>query len=534
MVDGTSVGGTSVGGLQCSLLPPTAYRPATICLLLLTFDGMNRQELIETAILGLDRRGLPSAATDYSLSHDDDAGALLRALAAAQFAHKAAYPLEDAPVLPPADEGTPLPLCPAASVKHLSLVLNGRYLPALDEFLDALAASGFGLPPEILPNLLHRASKDDLLAKKVMALAGSRGVWLARQHPEWRPLVVPPDPDNWHIAALDERTAILRYLRSVRPDEGIALLRSTWHQDSVREQQALLREMSEGLSLQDEPFLEACLDSPRKEIRQAASRLLSALSGTALSERLFSYLQSIFHFKENNQWEMHFPADLPTAWQRDGIESLSTVQGGVKASLLRQLFARIDPVRLESLFSTTPEKIIMQFEKSDWSAPVFEGLTEGITLCRNTRWADALARHFNRKMTTESQLADKIAHLVSPAVFDEIVLNHLRDNGGLLEGGHVAVSLLLNRTDWSEPAAPEWINGFKQALYGHRGHALTHYRRLLREGAYHCPPHLFDVLQKDWPTQSDVWRHWEAEVGYFLQCLSFRREMRAALQRSNS
>lgn len=495
---------------------------------------MNRQELIETAILGLDRRGLPAAATGYTLPHDDDAGALLRALAVAHFTHKAAYPLEDAPALPPADEGASLPPCPYTSVNHLSHILNGRYLPALDEFLDALAASGFGLPPEILPNLLHRASKDNLLAKKVMTLAGSRGEWLARQHPEWRALVVPPDPDNWHIATLDERIAILRYLRATRPDEGLALLHSTWRQDGVREQQTLLREMSAGLSLHDEPFLEACLDSARKEIRQTASRLLSALSGTALSERLFSYLQSIFHFNGNNQWEMRFSATLPAAWQRDGIEQLSTAQGGAKASMLRQLLARIDPIRLESLFSTTAEKIVLQFEKSDWNTPALEGLTEGIALHRSTLWADALALHFNRKMTTDSQLADKIARVVSPVVFDEIVYTHLRDNRGVLEGGHIVVSLLLSRTDWSERVASEWINGFKQALYGHRGHALAHYRRLLREGAYRCPPHLFDVLEKGWPTQSDTWRHWEADAGYFLQCLSFRRDMRVALQRSNS
>lgn len=495
---------------------------------------MNRQELIETAILGLERRALPAAATDFALPHDDDAGALLRALAGAQLAHKAARPLRSAPALPAADEGAPLPLCRSESARHLSLILSGRYLPALDEFLDVFGASGFGLPPEMIPDLLQRAAKDDLLAQKVTALAGSRGVWMAQQHPQWRRLVVPPQPDSWQVASLDERIAILRYLRASRPEEGLLLLRSTWQQDGIREQQALLRELGKGLSLHDEPFLEECLDHKRKEIRQTASFLLAGLAGAALSDRLRSYAQSMFHLKGKGKWEISPPAALPAAWQRDGIEPLSTAQSGAKASMLRQLFARIDPAKWEDFFAATPEEIIVQFERSDWTAPLFEGLAEGIALHQNTRWADALLLHFSGKTTADSQWADKIALWMSHGAFDDIVYNHLQENGGILAGGHIAVFLLMNRTEWEAQTATALINGFKQALYGHRGQSLLHYRRLLREGAYRCPPHLFDTFEKDWPIQSDNWRQWEADAGYFLQCLSFRREMRAALQRSNS
>ncbi len=495
---------------------------------------MRRNELIETAILGLDRRPLPAELTSAAPQADEDAAVLLRALARSHYHEKAARSLFTHPHPPATPDIPDAQCCSRQSARHLDAILDGPYEPALEEFLNAMTPTGKLLPPRALPRLLDRALKDEQLAGKILPLAGSRGAWLAEQAPKWRHFFRSPDPSRWPTASIDERLDILKYLRTSQPDEGLHLLLSTWQEDGLRERVKLLQLLENGLSSADEPFLESCLDDKRKEVRQIAALLLAHIPGSALSRRLMDYAQSMFKTMPGNMIEIHPPETLPVLWQRDGMESTGGSSNS-KASLIRLLFSRIDPGNWEQHFNQTPQEILRQFSNGLWSSNLIEGLLEATLRFRKSAWADALLWNWessDREQGPAPEWVSKISGLISSEMFESIAWDHVRINPGwILPETSTAFVLLSERPAWSEKVSLKLIEDFRKWLAQSNGQnwGVWHYRGLLRKAAFRCPVTLLPQLEKEWPMESRAWYYWEKDVHFFLRALAFRREMLEAL-----
>lgn len=489
---------------------------------------MNRKVLIEAAILGLERHPLPSEAAAESLPGDDDASALLRALAKMHFSGKVARPLQDAPPLPPSDSGSSRDVISPRSARHLNAILSGLHNPAWDEFFDGIQKAGKTVPPEALPALLQRAAKAPQSAEKILALCGSRGAWLAAQVPQWQKLYAKPGPDAWSHASPEERIPILRYLRASRPGEGLKLLLSTWEEDGQRERQVLLKELQTGLSLADEPFLERCLDDKRQEVRRIAAGLLALLPDSALSGRLFRFSAGLW-----SQKDIRPPDSQPTALLRDGIEPLPAGKAGAKAELIRRLFSRIAPLKWEDFFSETPVSVIRRLEKSEWAVPLVSGLCEAIVFHQTANWADAMLLRLSEKSEQpDADAAASMAQCISPGGLEQLVIIQLRENRGLIPNNSVSLIALNNAPyAWPERMALQLIDGFRKWLWqiNSQDWSMEHYRQLLRLAAYRCPVHLYGPMEKDWPMQSRAWGFWEKDVQFFLRGMAFRKEMLEAL-----
>lgn len=489
--------------------------------------------LLTAALLGLDRQELPQEAKAAALPHDDEATALLRALARRQLIDKAAGMLPDAPPLPvpdPSDDRT----ADDKTAIWIQQILAGPYRDAWDELLRLLAGKGLTLPPPSLPVVLDWLSKNTSRIDEVQPLLGNRGRWLMAQLPEWQSFLYNPDPASWQVASLEDRKKILQHLRKTDPETGLQYLRATWAEDGWKERLQLLGKLEIGLAAFDEPFLEACADDKRREIRQTATRLLALLPDSALSERLLSYARSMLKTQPSGQGHLLPPESPPASWHRDGIDGAGAGSGGPKAILIRQLFGHIAPIHWASLFNVEPADLPRHIEAGEWSAALMDGFINAVVRFQDSRHADMLARHWRYKPADELPAGwERIVSWISEPTFADMVRGALSDTVYLLPDRSMACHLLMNKTAaWPSDIASQIIGGLRQWLAQSTvpDWSGMHYRALLKTAAYRCPVVLLPELERDWPAaNAKVWYYWENDVRFFLRVLAFRKEMMEGL-----
>lgn len=266
------------------------------------------QALVARALVGAEQQagGLPDpggrlGALMAALDRADAEGALLGAAAAVALQRRAGHlpaPGPARPVAPcPPDEAA---LCPPRAAEHLGAMLSGLHRAALPEWLGALAASGRLAPPAHLPALLALGRGQAELRPLILPLLGRRGRWLAALNPEWDyaateamgeaagPGGLAPEAllARWETGSRLARHTLLQQLRAGDPAAALALVESSWHAERADERAAMLEALGAGLSMADEPFLEAALDDRSAGVRAAAADLLARLPASRLAARM--------------------------------------------------------------------------------------------------------------------------------------------------------------------------------------------------------------------------------------------------------
>ena len=128
------------------------------------------------------------------------------------------------------------------------------------------------------------------LADALRTILGVRGRWLAAKNPKWRKYAgvhESAEPASvWETGTLHERLAALVSLRGTDPGRARELVASTFAADSADQRAKFVGEFARGLSMEDEPFLEAALDDRSKEVRRQAAELLRSLPESRLCLRM--------------------------------------------------------------------------------------------------------------------------------------------------------------------------------------------------------------------------------------------------------
>ncbi|MGW5846848.1 DUF5691 domain-containing protein [Streptomyces sp. NPDC055254] len=266
------------------------------------------EELVGAALLGTDRRrgagptGSPEALLDAAAVHTVRRRAGLRPAAAGPRPEPA-----------PRD---PRPGPPEAARRRLAQLLAGRtgansgggrrgsapdLTELLPQWLAAAGRHGYRAPDALVPALLDAARARTDLRPHALALAGTRGLWLARLNPDWRFALrggtgsaggLPDAADTaaveqlWQEGLFAERVALLGAVRSHDAAAARRLLATTWAAERAEDRLMFLDSLRAGLSAQDEPFLESALGDRSRNVRATAAELLSALPMSALAGRM--------------------------------------------------------------------------------------------------------------------------------------------------------------------------------------------------------------------------------------------------------
>lgn len=311
---------------------------------------MNWEELVAGALVGTARRppalgAEPGSALGEVLAAIDPAdpeGAVLTAGAVLGLYRHAGVRLPaDTGPPPPASPPEIRPHCSEAAAYRLDVMLAGRFRPVLEEWLGLVAAAERLVPPDRLPGLLQAATTSAGLRPLTAAVMGERGRWLAPLNPLWAWAAGGAEVDHagtWATGSAAARRLLLGRMRAADPTAARELVASTWATEPPEDRAAFLALMATGLSMEDEPFLEAALDDRRKEVRLAAARLLWRLPESRLGARMAERARPLVRISRRRV-ESILPNSVDEATVRDGVVVKPPAGTGERAWWFHQVVA---------------------------------------------------------------------------------------------------------------------------------------------------------------------------------------------------
>ncbi|MFI2607004.1 DUF5691 domain-containing protein [Kitasatospora sp. NPDC018619] len=373
-----------------------------------------------TALLGTDRRPLPATALPLADAVDrgDPATALLELAALAAVRRRAgALPAPAAePPGPPAAEDT-RPELPEPAARRLAVLLSGRPggsggTPAnlaelLPQWLATARARGLRPPAALVPGLLDAARARSELRPDAVALAGPLGRWLAERNPDWRFVLRTTAPEAprrtaddrlWHEGLFAERVTHLTQVRRRDPAAGLELLRGTWATERAEDRLLFLDALQDGLSLADEPFLEAALGDRSKNVRSTAAELLSTLPGSALARRMAERARAAVRLAgAGTHLLVTPPTECDAQMQRDGIAPKSPTGRGERAWWFGEVVAAAPLSLWPQSTGLTPEQLLalrvgdsIDETSSSWADDLREAWARAAVRQQDADWARAL------------------------------------------------------------------------------------------------------------------------------------------------
>jgi hypothetical protein len=324
---------------------------------------------------------------------------------------------------------------PAPAAARLQLVLNGAVpggRSAAEELLGqwlALAASrgDVVVPPDSLPALLDTGRRTTAIRPALARVAGRRGAWLAGHRPQWAYLLDSPGPDTaapevWQTGTVGERVEHLTRLRRTDPDAARELLAGTFAGESGDDRARFVEVLATGLSIADDPFLDAALDDRRREVRDAAVSLLRRLPGSAYGGRMAARATAAVRLERRtfgrDRLVVSPPQQVDPALRRDGVAARPPAHAGVGAWLLTEIVAGTPLDTWTAAFGRRPAAVLELAAGDDWSTPLRHGWARAAIAQRDAAWAGALVAAAERARPGKSGgLPPELAwdlHLVLP------------------------------------------------------------------------------------------------------------------------
>ncbi|MBE9127673.1 MULTISPECIES: DUF5691 domain-containing protein [unclassified Coleofasciculus] len=509
------------------------------------------QDTLTTALVGTERKPLnriPShqlGASDQlghllsQLNYTDPEGALLSAAAAISLHQRAGQlPLMNNQPLPepcPPDE---LPVCSPRAAQHLKLIVMEKQEQLLSEWLTATATTGRRAPEYCLPQLLELGRTCRQLRPAILAVLGRRGRWLAAQNPEWNYVVGEDTEKTWTSGSLEARQLLLQQLRTQNPAAARKRLAAIWEQEQSEERLGFLETFQIGLSLDDEPFLEAALDNRRKEVRQKAAQLLAQLPASHLCQRMAERVHAAITLQQKRN-RLHVDFTLPDTSDRgmtqDGIDSKQPPNLlGKKSWQILQLVAATPLSVWSDIHEQPPAEWIQTAKRSEWDRTLVEGWAVAALRQQNPDWAEALlstSSNFNDYLVSQDTLIRGLLGILSPERRNAFLLERLQSSRTPLDRTHPTFYLLYH---CCYPWNAELTRAVIEGVQGNFTSTVNSYEWLLRSPLKHfaCYMNLSLVpeISASLTAIAENKTQWSEVIDEFLAFLSFRQEMLQAFE----
>jgi hypothetical protein len=337
----------------------------------------------------------------------------------------------------------------------------------LAETLERSAHARLRLAPELLPLALAQTApaRRALLAP----LLGERGLWLARQRPEWSWALalgaseaVPADVEQrWAEGTAVERKVWLGRLRRSAPELARKLLAEAWKQERLEQRQAWLEVIASRVDAEDEEWLASLAGDRSASIRIASARLLWRLPGSEVARRAGERARAWVSF--DGAWSVTLPPEpYDPAWERDGIaESPPPAQGlGKRQWWLLQALWAVPPDSWLPAPEASRASLLDAALRHEFGSVLLDGISGAALAMGNAAWFaplwDAWFQVDGPSALPEPPLATLTARLDSEAA---------RSRGlALLQNEARSALLVYLPRPWPQPVA----RGFLEALKGGR------------------------------------------------------------------
>lgn len=538
-------------------------------------SGALWEEIAKIALLGTERAAwkapsgeASSSTTLESLLQSLDASnrecALLGAAALVGLHHRAgALPLENAAPLPEPCAEEDRQAGASRASDFLAIMLGGTNPEHLQEWLRLTAATGRRVPFGLLPSLLSKGRQETAIRSHIAPVLGRRGVWLASQNTDWKWALkeagesgesdLSRADDIWQTGTNLERLQLLRDLRTVEPAPAIALVESTWAQESPDDRVLFIGIVETGLSLDDELFLEHVLEDKRKDVRTKAAELLASLPASQLVARMIERLRPLMKWTPGKaHFTPQFEVELPNtddktfakALERDGIDlKTSHTLRGPKASALIQMISCVPPQFWCDEWKTTPEEVLEVVHKSEWKTELSMGLIQSALRFRDANWAQAILLKVKRDNLQNQEGA--LWNVLTEEQRDALLLECLSGEAQLHDAHPALAALSAIDTMWSEAVSRAVLAAVRRRIGQEAQSAedgqktasaagVWYLQQAIRGWARFIPRHLIgewallihDPALLSIPTSN----LWHITLRQFTQSLNFRADMLEALR----
>ncbi|MFI1796779.1 DUF5691 domain-containing protein [Streptomyces sp. NPDC020379] len=376
-------------------------------------------DLVSAALLGTARRTPPVRPRDGQ----DAAMALLDAAALHTVRRRAGLvPAAARPRPEPAPED-PRPALPPAARRRLALLLAdrsgggsgaGRRIGAPDltellpQWLTAANRYGYRAPAALLPALLEAARARTDLRPAVLTFGGSRARWLAGLNPQWKyalragPATAPSHTvadaaearKVWEEGLFAERVALLASARRRDPAAARELLAETWRTERAEDRLMFLDSLREGLSPDDEPFLERALTDRSGNVRATAAELLAHLPHSALAGRMAERARTCVALERTGgaaRIAVEAPHECDRDMQRDGVVAKPPPGRGERSWWLSQVVEAAPLAMWRERFGGRGAEAIVALPVADgWRPELHAAWCRAAVRQRDAEWSRVL------------------------------------------------------------------------------------------------------------------------------------------------
>ena len=422
-------------------------------------------EATASSIVGVDRRPPPLATSDdpigaslAGLDGREPASRLLAIAAASSLygrvGRKPAIDPSPAPEPCPRDDR---PACTPEQAKRLSRMFNGEQAECLPEWIGLLADSGRRLPHDAIVEILRRHEQERFPFDPLHAILGVRGRWVASKNPKWRDLAgldEAAEPSiTWESGLPHERMALLRSLRASDPALARELVASTFAEDSADRRAAFVGELARGISMDDEPFLEAALDDRSKEVRRQAGELLRRLPDSRLCSRTAERARACLSWEPAGRGSLVvvLPSACDKAMIRDGVEPKPepNMKLGERAWWLREIVSAVPPKAMTGFLGVPASRIVEASVGSEWALVLWTAWAASTNRHRDAEWAEALLEKSPGgpyPLWNPSQPHDLFTNMPADRRDDYLIRLLRSDPGPLLPRRHAALGFVRSLT----------------------------------------------------------------------------------------
>ena len=420
------------------------------------------------------------------------------------------------------------PRMPEKASRLLKRMLEGELADLLPEFLQEAAKRGYVAPPETLPGLLGLGRNK--WPSLILPLIGERGNWLAAHNPAWAYACKREPLDAWENGTRAERILALEQMRTTDPAQGREWVQSNWEIDSPKDRAAFLATFAIGLSMEDEPFLEACLDDKRQEVREAARRLLLRLEGSRFVQRMWARVKPLVRvrssFLKKETLEVTLPEELEAAAKRDGMGEFALPKKmGEKAGRLAQMLALTPPALWSRDSGYSPDAWLARALTCEWKEPLLLGWQLAAIGTADADWAESLILLWMTKEEAESLLdMHALSTLVSLLRAERIEawVTSIEPTLSDTRSTRAIALLEMYQQPWTANLSRWVIKSVQQQS------TIFHQRLLqaLPDFARWMPPELADEFSQGWGDEPGS----NKKIGAFLQILEFRNAIKSSLE----
>lgn len=317
------------------------------------------------------------------------------------------------------------------------------------------------------------------------------------------------------------------------------MVTETWAQEPADDRAAFLATFRQGLSPDDEGFLEAALDDRSKTVRQTAADLLARLPGSAFRTRMQARVEPLVAIRSGGgilgigrtiRVEVTLPAECDKAMLRDGIEAKLPAHDkrfGEKAWWLVQMLSAVPPSLWSEAAHARPGEVLDAGLKTEWKDVLISAWSIAAERAADPDWAEALLMLGDARLAAQEGLVD----LLPPARREALAIQLLAAGPKALDSQHPAMQVLLRcRHAWSDELSRAVLDQARKRLAGQASYDWSFQSALPDFGLY-IRPHLAEEAATGWP-ELDASRSYLSErVERLTSLLHFRREMLQEIQK---